>query len=208
MREKIIILATANQHKAEELKRILSDYEIKTLNDIDFNEEIIEDGDTFEENALIKARFIHKITCQTVIADDSGLCIEYLKGQPGIYSARYAGEQKNDQDNNQKLLDELKDVKEENRKAAFVSAAAVVFSDGSQYVTRGEVQGSIGFEGVGENGFGYDPLFICDENNRTYAQMDMEEKNVISHRRRAFEKLKPIIDTYFLEDEKLTVQEK
>lgn len=197
--KKEIILATSNRHKAEELKRILNDYEIKTLTDIEYEEDIIEDGDTFEENALIKARAIHTVTNQTVIADDSGLCVQYLKGQPGIYSARYAGEHKSDKDNNQKLLNELKNVKGEDRKATFISAAAVVFSDGSQYVTRGEVQGSIGFEELGSGGFGYDPLFICDENNRTYAQMDAEEKDIISHRKRAFVKLKPIIDTYFSE---------
>ncbi len=195
--KKEVILATSNFHKAEELKRILYDYEIKTLTDIDFEGDIIEDGETFEENALIKARYIHKITGQTVIADDSGLCVHFLNGRPGIYSARYAGEHKSDKDNNLKLLNELKNVKGEDRKAAFVSAAAVVFSDGSQYVTRGEVHGSVGFEEIGNGGFGYDPLFICDENNRTYAQMDAEEKNIISHRKRAFEKLKPIIDTYF-----------
>ncbi len=196
----ILILATTNEHKADELRRILDNYEIQTLKDIDFYDDIVEDGDTFEENALIKARYIHKLTGLTVIADDSGLCVDYLNGAPGIYSARYAGEHKSDADNNRKLLDNLKDVSAEKRTAVFVSAAAVVFADDSQYVTRGEVHGSIGFEEAGSNGFGYDPLFICDENKKTYAEMNMEEKNVISHRKRAFEKLKDVIDTYFNEN--------
>ena len=197
MKQEKIILATSNLHKLEEVRVILDHYEIMSLKDINFADEIIEDGNSFEENALIKARFIHNITNQTVIADDSGLCVDYLKGAPGIYSARYAGQPTDDQANNDKLLKAMQGVPQEQRTAYFVSAAAIVFENGQELVCRGEVSGKIGFEPIGENGFGYDPLFICDETGIRYAQMNVEDKNSISHRKRAFAKLKPIIDEYY-----------
>ena len=193
-----IIFATGNAHKAEELRRILPEYKILTLKDINFTEDIVEDGETFEENALIKARHINRVTNKTVVSDDSGICVDALGGKPGIHSARYAGEHGDDDANNKKLLLEMKDVKNEDRGAVFVSAAAVVFEDGTQEVKRGEVFGTVAFEEKGEFGFGYDPLFICSENNLRYAEMNDEQKNLISHRKRAFEKLKPIIDKHYL----------
>ena len=191
------ILATSNAHKLQEVRVILEGYQIISLKEIDFTDEIVEDGSSFEENALIKARYIHNITNQTVIADDSGLCVDYLNGEPGIYSARYAGQPTDDQANNNKLLQALEGVSKEKRTAYFVSAAAVVFEDGQEFVCRGEVSGKIVFEPKGENGFGYDPLFICDETGIRYAEMNANDKNSISHRKRAFAKLKPIIDDYY-----------
>ena len=197
MNKEKIILATSNTHKLKELRVILDGYHIISLKEINFTDEIIEDGKSFEENALIKARYIHQLTNQTVIADDSGLCVDYIKGAPGIYSARYAGQPTDDQANNEKLLKVLEGVPTEKRTAYFVSAAAIIFDNGEEFVCRGEVSGKIGFEPKGGNGFGYDPLFICDETGIRYAEMDAEDKNSISHRKRAFAKLKRIIDDYY-----------
>ena len=197
MKKKQLVLASANRHKAEELRRIFEGYEVLTLEDVGFSEEIEENGETFEENALIKARAVHRATGRTVIADDSGVCVAALGGAPGVHSARYAGVHGDDGANNAKLLRELRDVPEEKRGAVFVSAAAVVFADGSEGVKRGEVEGVITFEERGNGGFGYDPLFLCRESGKRYAEMSMEEKNVISHRRRAFEELRPVIEEYF-----------
>ena len=195
--KKTIIFATGNEHKASELRRILPEYNILTLKDVNFTDDIEEDGNFFEENALIKAKYIHNIYGQTVVADDSGVCVDLLGGLPGIHSARYAGEHGNDHANNELLLKNIEGTAMEERTATFVSAAAVVFEDGSQAVMRGEVKGKIGFEYRGENGFGYDPLFILDETGRTYGEMTDEEKNLISHRKRAFEKLRPFIELYY-----------
>ena len=192
-----IVFATANKHKLSELRAILTEYKILSLNDIGFSEVIEEDGLTFQENAMIKARAVHLFCEKTTIADDSGLCVESLNGAPGVYSARYADTHGDDKKNNQKLLQEMKNVPEGKRDAKFVCAGAVVFEDGTQQSAYGEVSGRIAFEESGENGFGYDPLFICNETGQRYAQMDMNQKNEISHRRRAFEKLKPFIDKYY-----------
>ncbi len=189
--EKIIVLASGNAHKLKELKRILKGFTILSLKDIGFTDEIVEDGTTFEENALIKARAVHNACGYTVIADDSGICVDYLNGAPGVYSARFSGQNATDKSNNEKLLKLLNGV--ENRRAEFVSAAAAVFSDGTQIVVRGVVEGSVATEYRGSAGFGYDPLFICDENQKTYAQMSEDEKNSLSHRKRAFEKLNVIL---------------
>ena len=194
---KEIVFATANEHKLSELRAILTEYRILSLKDIGFSEEIEEDGLTFQENALIKARIVHLYCGKTTIADDSGLCVESLNGAPGIYSARYAGTHGDDKKNNQKLLNEMKNISKDKRGAKFVCAGAVVFEDGTEQSACGEVAGSIAFEEIGKNGFGYDPLFFCNETGLRYAQMDMNQKNEISHRRRAFEKLKPFIDQYY-----------
>lgn len=193
---KKVVFATSNQDKAKELKEILFDYEILTLKDIDYNEEIEEDGQTFEENALIKARAAFAASGIISIADDSGLCVDYLDGNPGIYSARYSGGDY--MDNNIKLLGELKEVKEADRTAQFACAAALCAASGEEAVLA-LVPGKIGFELKGEGGFGYDPLFIEDSTGKTYAEMTADEKNALSHRKRAFEKLKPILDKYFEE---------
>ncbi len=190
--ENTIVLASGNKHKLEELRSILAGYRLLSLSDIAFGGEIVENGETFAENALIKARTVHAFCGLTVIADDSGVCVEALGGAPGVYSARYSGKDATDEKNNEKLLKELAGI--ENRNAVFVSAAAAVFRDGTEACEIGVVRGRIGHDYRGSGGFGYDPLFICDENGKTYAEMSAEEKNALSHRQRAFAKLKTIID--------------
>lgn len=185
---KEIVVATSNKNKLKEMNSILKDldYKIYSLKDLELdNIEIIENGKTFEHNSLIKAKRIAKETNMIVIADDSGLEVDALGGRPGIYSARYAGENATDEDNRKKLLEELKDVPEGERGAKFVSAIAVVFPDGKLFTVRGTCEGRIGFEEVGENGFGYDSLFIESEYNKTFAEMSDDMKNTISHRAKA-----------------------
>lgn len=181
---KKLILASNNAHKVEEIKSILDDYTILTLKDINFNQEIIEDGTTFEENALIKARTICQFSGKTAIADDSGLSVELLDGRPGVYSARYSKEQ-TDEKNIEKVLIELDGKKS---KAKFVSVIALVNPDGTEYTFRGECHGEIIFEKRGNNGFGYDPIFYVPTLNKTFAELIPEQKNSISHRKQSLEK--------------------
>ena len=194
-----MILASSNKHKLEEIQDILKDFDFNlvTMKDaglVDY--EIIEDGDTFEENALIKARTVRDELGVDSIADDSGLMVEYLNGAPGVYSARYSGENANDQKNNDKLLKELKNISEKDRNAKFVSVIAVAFTDGREFTVRGEVEGVIIEEFRGSNGFGYDPLFYMSKIDKTMAQLNKDEKNKISHRARSLEKLKTVITDY------------
>ena len=149
------------------------------------DEDIEEYGSTFEENALIKAREVHKITGELVMADDSGLEVDFLNGAPGIYSSRFAGEGASDADRNNKLLQLLENVPFENRKARFVCAIAVILPDGSHFTVRGTFEGYIGLEPIGENGFGYDPLFYVPEYDKTAAQLEPSQKHEISHRGKA-----------------------
>ncbi|MGI6562377.1 MAG: XTP/dITP diphosphatase [Clostridia bacterium] len=188
---KKVIVATKNKGKLREIKRILEDFEfdVISMEEAGIEDTIEETGHTFDENAFIKAMHIHKKTGKTVIADDSGLEVEALSGAPGIYSARYAGEDANDKKNNQKLLEELKDIPKEKRDARFVCAIAVVMEDGQSFIVRGTVEGFIGFEPKGENGFGYDPLFVLPQYEKTMAQLTSEEKNKISHRGKALLKM-------------------
>lgn len=181
---KKLILASNNAHKVEEIKSILDDYTILTLKDINFYQEIIEDGSTFEENALIKARTISQFSGKTAIADDSGLSVELLDGRPGVYSARYSKEQ-TDEKNIEKVLVELNGKKS---KAKFVSVIALVKSDGTEHTFRGECHGEIIFEKRGNNGFGYDPIFYVPTLNKTFAELTPEQKNSISHRKQSLEK--------------------
>ena len=181
---KELILASNNAHKVEEIKNILEDYKILTLKDINFFDEIIEDGDTFEENALIKARTIAKYSGKASIADDSGLSVELLDGRPGVYSARYSKEQ-TDEKNIEKVLQELNGNKS---KAKFVSVIALVEPDGTELTFRGECYGEIIFEKKGTNGFGYDPIFYVPELNKTFAELTQEQKNAVSHRKESLEK--------------------
>lgn len=181
---KKLILASNNAHKVEEIKSILDDYTILTLKDINFNQEIIEDGSTFEENALIKARTISQFSGKTAIADDSGLSVELLDGRPGVYSARYSKEQ-TDEKNIEKVLMELNGKKS---KAKFVSVIALVIPDGTEHTFRGECHGEIIFEKRGNNGFGYDPIFYVPTLNKTFAELTPEQKNSISHRKQSLEK--------------------
>ena len=181
---KELILASNNAHKVEEIKSILDDYKILTLKDIGYYEDIIEDGTTFEENALIKARTIAKYSGKAVIADDSGLSVALLDGRPGVYSARYSEEQ-TDEKNIEKVLAELNGEKSE---AKFVSVIALVRPDGSEVTFRGECHGEIIFEKRGSNGFGYDPIFYVPSLEKTFAELTPEQKNSISHRKESLEK--------------------
>ena len=181
---KELILASNNAHKVEEIKSILEDYSILTLKDINYTEEIIEDGTTFEENALIKARTICKYSGKTAISDDSGLSVELLDGRPGVYSARYSKEQ-TDEKNIEKVLLELNGQKS---KAKFVSVIALVKPDGTELTFRGECHGEIIFEKRGTNGFGYDPIFYVPSLDNTFVELSAEQKNSISHRKQSLEK--------------------
>ena len=181
---KELILASNNAHKVEEIKSILEDYRILTLKDINYTEEIVEDGTTFEENALIKARTICKYSGKTAISDDSGLSVELLDGRPGVYSARYSKEQ-TDEKNIEKVLLELNGQKS---KAKFVSVIALVKPDGTELTFRGECHGEIIFEKRGTNGFGYDPIFYVPSLDKTFAELSAEQKNSISHRKQSLEK--------------------
>ncbi|MCQ2770225.1 MAG: XTP/dITP diphosphatase [Clostridia bacterium] len=184
----VIVLASNNKHKIVELesfmKKLVPNVEIKSLKDIGFTDEIVEDGNTFEENSFIKASTIAKLG-YIAVADDSGLMVDALNGAPGVYSARYAGEPSNDRNNNEKLLNDIKDVPEEKRTAKFVSVVTCVFPDGKVVSARGECPGRMLFEYRGNGGFGYDPLFYYEPLNKTFAELTPEEKNSISHRARA-----------------------
>lgn len=195
---KKIILASNNAHKIEEIKKILEGlpFEIKSLKDENINIDIEEDGNTFEENAKKKASEIANFLKNRgekefiVMADDSGLEVDYLNGEPGIYSARYAGEHGNDKKNNEKLLKELKGVPEEKRGAQFVCQIVLVNEDDKYLSIRGEVRGRILEELSGKEGFGYDPLFFYAPLNKTFGELSSEEKNSVSHRACALKELK------------------
>lgn len=182
-----IIAATSNKGKIREIKKIFSEFDIISMKEAGLNIEIEENGKTFEENALIKARTVTKLTNSIALSDDSGLCVDALSGAPGIYSARYAGENATDEERVKKLLSVLEN--EENRCAKFVSAVALVYPDGKELTAIGEVFGKISYSPSGENGFGYDPIFISDELGKTFADATDDEKNSISHRKRALSNL-------------------
>jgi len=183
------IVASKNRGKIKEIQEILKDFpfEAFSMQDVGINTEIDECGTTFEESAMIKAREVHKETGGIVMADDSGLEVDYLNGAPGIHSSRFAGEGASDEDRNNKLLNLLQGVPFEKRKARFVCAIAVVLPDGEEFTVRGICHGYIGFKPEGKNGFGYDPLFFLPEYNMTTAQMEPKEKHKISHRGKALE---------------------
>ena len=183
---KDLVFATHNAHKLEELRAILKDFNILGLNDINCHEDIVEDADTLDGNAKIKANYVTDKFHINCFADDTGLEVDALNGAPGVYSARYAGEGCSYQDNVNKLLEALKNV--ENRKARFRTVIALNL-DGKQYLFEGKVEGIITKEQHGEKGFGYDPIFLPDGFDQTFAEMPMEIKNKISHRGRATQKL-------------------
>ena len=183
---KDLVFATHNAHKLEELRAILKDFNIIGLNDINCHEEIVEDADSLDGNAKIKANFVTDNFHIDCFADDTGLEVDALDGAPGVYSARYAGEGCSYQDNVNKLLQALEGV--ENRKARFRTVIALNL-DGEQYLFEGKVEGVITKEQHGEKGFGYDPIFLPDGFDQTFAEMSMDVKNKISHRGRATQKL-------------------
>lgn len=182
-----IIFATGNKNKIREIHEILGDlgWEILSMKEAGIDLDIVEDGTTFEENALIKAKAVAAQCNDIVLADDSGLEIDYLNKEPGIYSARYAGEDTSYDIKNQMLLDRLQGVPMEKRTARFVCAIAAAFPDGRRETVRATMEGRIGYEEKGENGFGYDPIFYLPEYGCTSAELSMEEKNRISHRGKA-----------------------
>ena len=193
---KRMIFATGNENKMKEIREILGalPLEILSMKEAGVSADIVEDGKTFEENALIKARAICKLAGEMVLADDSGLEIDYLNKEPGIYSARYMGEDTSYHIKNKSLIDRLEGVPDEKRTARFVCAIAAVFSDGKELVVRGTVEGIIGYEEKGENGFGYDPIFYLPERGCTTAELPPEEKNSISHRGNALRLMKELLE--------------
>jgi len=185
-----IVVATNNSHKLKEIKEILKGYEILSLKDIDFNDEIVEDGKTFEENALIKARTIHnylknKNLDYLVMADDSGLCVNSLNGAPGIYSARYA-EEHNDKANRDKLI---KDLKGKDKDAYFNCTIVMLYPNGNYKTFIGKTYGIIIEEEKGKTDFGYDCIFYSNDLNKTFGEASEEEKNSVSHRGRAIKEM-------------------
>ncbi len=186
------ILASNNAHKLEEIHDILKDfnYELLSMKAAGLDIEIEENGSTFEENSLIKAKAVVAELNSIAIADDSGLMVDALDGAPGIYSARFAGEPCSDQNNNEKLLELLKNTDPDKRTAKFVSVITMVFPNGETIVARGEAPGKIGYEYKGDNGFGYDPLFVDELTGLTFAELSSAEKNERSHRARALDILK------------------
>ncbi len=187
-----IIFATGNQGKMQEIRTILGDIdaEILSMKEAGIQVEIIENGKTFEENAVIKAKAVAAQTDAVVLADDSGLEIDYLNKEPGIYSARYMGEDTPYSVKNQNLIDRLAGVPGEKRTARFVCAIAAALPDGEVITAHGVIEGRIGYEEKGSNGFGYDPIFYVPEYGCSMAQLSAEQKNQISHRGKALESMK------------------
>ncbi len=182
-----LIFATHNSHKISEIKKLLPEkIQIRDLKQIRFYDEIIEDGKTLEENAKIKSEYIYKKYKSNCFSDDSGLFIDAISGEPGVYSARYAGLKKNSEKNISKVLSKLKNIT--NRDAKFVTVISLFLND-KNYIFKGEIKGIISKRKIGLNGFGYDPIFIPDGFNETFSQMNLNTKNMISHRAIAFKKL-------------------
>lgn len=192
MKNKRMIFATTNEGKMREIRMIMADLglEIFSLKDLGIKVDIEENGKTFEENAIIKAKAICEMTGEMVLADDSGLEVDYMDKAPGVYSARYLGEDTPYSVKNRTIIDNLKDAKGEERSARFVCAIAAAFPDGKVITTRATVEGYIGYEEKGINGFGYDPLLYVPEYKMTTGQMEPELKNKISHRGKALEMMK------------------
>ncbi len=189
---KKIIFATGNAGKMKEIREILkgTDYEVLSMKEAGLNPEIVEDGKTFEENAIIKARTICELSGEIALADDSGLEVDYMDKAPGIYSARFLGEDTSYAVKNQYIIDKLAGVEGDARSARFVCAIAAVFPDGRTETRVATIEGQIAHAPAGENGFGYDPIFYVPEYGCTTAELTMEQKNEISHRAKALEAMK------------------
>lgn len=186
-----ILFATSNAGKAKEVQAMFSDLDVdvKTLREEGIDVEIEENGQTFAENALIKAKAIAGMTDKIVLADDSGLVVDYLNGEPGIYSARYLGEDTSYDIKNAKILERMEGVPDDQRTARFVCAMAAIMPDGEVICTEGIMEGLIGYEMKGTNGFGYDPIFYLPEYGMTSSEITPEKKNEISHRGKALRKM-------------------
>lgn len=192
-----ILFATGNQDKMKEIRMILADLgmEIVSMKEAGIDIDIVEDGSTFEENAMIKAKAVAELSPEDIVlADDSGLEIDHLNKEPGIYSARYAGVDTSYTIKNNMLLERLNGVPDEKRTARFVCAIAAAFPDGTVESVRGTIEGRIGYEIAGENGFGYDPIFYLPEYGCTTAELDPVKKNELSHRGNALRAMRPIIE--------------
>lgn len=189
---KTIIFATGNKDKLREIREIMADVDVEILSmkEAGISVDVVEDGETFEENALIKARAIAQYTDAIVFADDSGLEIDYLNKAPGVYSARFMGEDTSYEIKNKALIDKLEGVPKEQRTARFVCAIGAVLPDGREEVLRETMEGYIGYTPEGENGFGYDPIFYLDEFGCSSAALSREQKNAISHRGKALRAMK------------------
>lgn len=197
----ILVFASNNQHKIREIRSILGNsFTLLSLSDINMEEDIPEYEPHLEGNALTKARYIHNYTGMNVFADDTGLEIDALNGLPGVNSARFAGENKDHSANIEKVLSLLE--KKENRRARFRTVIALIL-DKKEYLFEGIVTGTIISEKRGTEGFGYDPVFIPDGKDRTFAEMELGEKNTVSHRARAFEKLREFLNQYSLSNNKV-----
>ena len=193
MEKRKLVISTDNENKIKEISHILKGLDIEILSKKDIGLEdlnVTEDGDSLEENSMLKAQALSEITKYMVMADDSGLFVDYLKGDPGVYSSRYGGEEGNDEKNNKKLMKALKDIKVEERKAKFKTVIVLITEDKEVIVMEGQCKGTIGLVAKGNNGFGYDPLFIPEGYSETFGELGEEIKNKISHRARALEKLK------------------
>ncbi|MBR1974241.1 MAG: RdgB/HAM1 family non-canonical purine NTP pyrophosphatase [Clostridia bacterium] len=182
-----LVVATGNAHKLREIAEIFTEFEVVSQKEMGFNEEVEENGATFAENALIKARAASKALGCIALADDSGLCVDALNGAPGIFSARYCGYHGDDQANRNKLLEDMRG--KENRTAHFNSAVALVYPDGRELVAEGQTYGKILEKETGEGGFGYDCLFFSDDLQKSFGLATAEEKNSVSHRFRSLQKL-------------------
>ena len=192
-----ILFATGNQDKMKEIRMILADLgmEIVSMKEAGIDIDIVEDGSHFEENAMIKAKAVAELSPEDIVlADDSGLEIDHLNKEPGIYSARYAGVDTSYTIKNNMLLERLNGVPDEKRTARFVCAIAAAFPDGTVETVRGTIEGRIGYEIAGENGFGYDPIFYLPEYGCTTAELDPVKKNELSHRGNALRAMRPIIE--------------
>ena len=196
-----IVLATRNQHKKQELIALLRglDITIRTLDDFPEAPEVVEDGATCEANAMKKAVEVARYTGLTAVADDTGLEVDALGGRPGVFAARYAGEQATYEDNCRKLLHELQGIPAERRSGRFVTVAAIATPDGKQMSATGVLEGVIAEEPTGSHGFGYDPVFVLPEYGQTLAQLSPEVKNRISHRARAFTQAKTLLEQLMAE---------
>ncbi len=194
MSEKCLVFATGNQGKVDEFKQMLGDdYTILSMKDLDVDVDIVEDGKTFEENAIIKAKTVMEATGKMVLADDSGFEVDYLNGEPGIYSARFMGEDTSYDIKNAELLRRCEGVPDEKRDARFVCVIACAFPDGRVETAKGVIEGKLAHEPKGENGFGYDPIFYLPERGCTTGELEPEEKNAISHRGIAIRRMVEIL---------------
>jgi len=193
MKYRKLVVSTGNEHKLDEIRKILKGLPIEVLSKKDVglaSLDVVEDGTTLEENSVKKAKALAEKVDYMVLADDSGLFVDALNGEPGVYSSRYSGEEGNSKKNLEKLLEKLKDVPLEERKAKFMAVIALITEDKELFLVKGECRGSIGFEAKGYNGFGYDPIFIPEGYTKTFAELDENIKNSISHRARALENLR------------------